>query len=928
MHLAPDRPSSRPVRSLWSAPAWRRLLQPPYSIRSLLLGQFVLVVLIALAVMALLLSGWRLPEVRAQHRQQQARIADLVLQQLEASLDGAESVLRAVAPLVDQAATATAAGSVLQRLVGAGDFYEGLYLLDHQMRIRALGLTPQYGAVAQEWLGKTVSGWTLTERVRRDGQLLWSEQFVSPVQGRPVVGVLLPLASGALLAEVSVARLAHVVQSAGHLEGLLVLVVDAQGVVLASPYMQDALDRINLRHLPLVRAALEGRQVFDDLPYRGGAYAGTALRSARLGWGVLVAYPVAVARAAVAGTLWITLVTVGVALAAGLLMAGWMARLIGARLDRSIGLAQGMAAGQYQFAPRASRVAELGALESALQTTGLQIHRREQQLRALVDLTPHLAVQWFDAQGRVVDWNPASCTLLGWTREEAMGKTLDQLMYTASEQQAFLRVMREVVATGQTYGPVESRARNRSGRGLYLLSTSFSVPGVAGEPLYVCMEIDITRMKEQQQLIQDSEQKFNMFFNASPVAVSVRQRMGERWVYVAVNPAWESLMLQTREETLGRDALAMGLHVDPNKMAGLAERIEAQGGSLRSESLIRRHDGSQIVGESVLALVRSGDQELIISSLHDVTDKRAMERDMRALNAQLEQRIAERTASLSQANDELRQALQHLQQTQDRLVQSEKLASLGALVAGVAHELNTPIGNGLMAASTLQARLHEFEQRYAAGLRRSDMEVFLQQLRDGLTVAIRNLERSSSLIKSFKQVSVDQTSEQKRRFDLRELVDSILLTLHPMLKRLPYRVEVAIAPGLMMDSYPGALGQVLTNLIQNAVLHGLDGRPQGLIQISAEAGGEQVRLTVADDGHGIDPAQQRHLFDPFYTTRLGQGGSGLGLFIVRNIVTGILQGSISVHSAPGEGMRLVLGLRRAVPGARAAATSPMPPVAM
>jgi len=179
----------------------------------------------------------------------------------------------------------------------------------------------------------------------------------------------------------------------------------------------------------------------------------------------------------------------------------------------------------------------------------------------------------------------------------------------------------------------------------------------------------------------------------------------------------------------------------------------------------------------------------------------------------------------------------------------------------------------------------------------------------GSEIAVRNLQRANELIASFKQVAVDQTSAQRRPFILSEVVDEILVTLQPTLKRTPYRVRSEISAGLAMDSYPGPLGQVLTNLLTNALVHGFSGRDTGMIEIIGEpCGEEQVSLTVCDDGVGIAPELIERVFDPFVTTRLGRGGTGLGLHIVWNTVNVVLGGTISVDSVPGEGacFRIIL----------------------
>ena len=289
---------------------------------------------------------------------------------------------------------------------------------------------------------------------------------------------------------------------------------------------------------------------------------------------------------------------------------------------------------------------------------------------------------------------------------------------------------------------------------------------------------------------------------------------------------------------------------------------------------------------------------------------RSREAEMQEFNATLEARVDERTDELSRANVELLDTLETLKNAQSELVRSEKLASLGSMVAGVAHELNTPIGNSLMVATTLEQRCHEFLSEVASGaIRRSVIDRFVRESVTASEMLSRNLQLASELITSFKQVAVDQTSSHRRRFAIDEVVGENLLALQPMLKTTPYQVSVNIPPELWLDSYPGPFGQVLVNLINNAVLHGFDGRNQGQIKLAAapaEAG--WVTLTVSDDGCGIPLENQGRIFDPFFTTKLGRGGSGLGLNIVYNIVIGILGGKMSIDSVPGGGCVFTLHL--------------------
>ena len=273
----------------------------------------------------------------------------------------------------------------------------------------------------------------------------------------------------------------------------------------------------------------------------------------------------------------------------------------------------------------------------------------------------------------------------------------------------------------------------------------------------------------------------------------------------------------------------------------------------------------------------------------------------------LEHELVERNDALLAANAEL-------VRTREQLVQSSKLAALGALVAGIAHELNTPIGNSVLVATTLQEALANLEVKFADRLTRSDLCAFMEESREGIDILIRSLSRAADLVASFKQVAVDRTTAARRAFKLKETVDEILLTLSPALRKTTHRVEVQIPDDLVLDSYPGPFGQVLTSLINNALVHAFDGITEGVIAITAERDGDQgVRIVVSDNGHGIAEAHLGRVFDPFFTTKLGQGGSGLGLSVAYNLVTGILGGDIDVTSQPETGARFVLRLPLVAP---------------
>lgn len=295
----------------------------------------------------------------------------------------------------------------------------------------------------------------------------------------------------------------------------------------------------------------------------------------------------------------------------------------------------------------------------------------------------------------------------------------------------------------------------------------------------------------------------------------------------------------------------------------------------------------------------------------DITERKKGEVELIQYRDKLEELVQLRTAQMVDANKGLAESLETLQHAQEELVRSEKLAALGSLVAGVAHELNTPIGNSLLAVSTLIDQARTFTRISADGMKRSTLQHFIDDINAGGEIVLRNLHRAVDLVASFKQVAVDRTTSQCRTFLLADLVNEILLVLVPTSKKSGIVVRQEIAEAIEMHSYPGPFGQVLINLINNGLTHAFEGHSEGEIVVSARAlDGDRIEVVVADNGAGIAPENMGKIYDPFFTTKLGRGGSGLGLNIVYNIVYGVLQGRIDVESKLGEGTRFVLNLPR------------------
>lgn len=391
--------------------------------------------------------------------------------------------------------------------------------------------------------------------------------------------------------------------------------------------------------------------------------------------------------------------------------------------------------------------------------------------------------------------------------------------------------------------------------------------------------------------LEQSEASFSALFLSNPLPSISGDREGR---LIDVNHAFISDFGFGREQLIGNTILDLNLFENDHDRRVVATQTLGKGVVGHPVTMRLAH------GEIRHFLVSTAAFELsegwrFVALFLDQTDRLSAEKAQTTLNAELEKRVATRTAELSVA-------LENLQRTQSELVQSEKLASLGSMVAGIAHELNTPIGNALMVASTLADQQEIFESGLEQSLSRSALNHFLISVRDSADILDRNLRRTADLINSFKQVAVDQTSEQRRQFNLHEVAHEVVVTLSPSLRKTTHTLVSEVPENIQLDSFPGPLEQVLMNLTTNALRHAFDGRQHGQMRLSAESLPDQwVRIVFSDNGVGISEQNLQKIFDPFFTTKLGQGGSGLGLSISYNIVTAMLGGRIEVKSELGVG---------------------------
>lgn len=410
----------------------------------------------------------------------------------------------------------------------------------------------------------------------------------------------------------------------------------------------------------------------------------------------------------------------------------------------------------------------------------------------------------------------------------------------------------------------------------------------------------IAQLVQAEQRLSESEARFKILFNTAPVPLTVTDS-GD--TLMATNLAWASASGHVHDSVLGKRSGEIHFWKDADEHQRIWDIYSKNGlvqGEIAAVRLANGRAGEVAIWTSSIVL---DDQQCIVWAFLDMSEELNAKRELKNLNLSLESRVMERSSELADSNRELLSTLDTLRHTQRDLISAEKMASLGSLVAGVAHELNTPIGNSLLAATTLVERARDFQKTMEDGsIKRSALMEHLEDIKQGCNMIAGSLQRAGNLIASFKQVAVDQTNDQRRVFDLELLLSDTLSTFAPRLRLANCSVVLDLKASFSLDSYPGSLCQVMNNLINNALLHAFDDRGWGNLSIQArEAELGWMEIIFSDDGAGMPEHVLHRIFDPFFTTKMGQGGSGLGMNIVYNIVTAILGGRIEVASVLGQG---------------------------
>lgn len=511
--------------------------------------------------------------------------------------------------------------------------------------------------------------------------------------------------------------------------------------------------------------------------------------------------------------------------------------------------------------------------------------------------------------GVFVDCNPSAERLFGAPRRAIVGKGPGD--FSPEEQPDGRRSAEALVgifvdAYEGKVARFEWEHERPSGQ-RFLSEVSLNHVPAAGARCLVAIVRDVTNRRRVEEALRRNEALFRTAFQSAGFATAIVDFEGR---YIDVNDAFVRWAGLPRESIEGRTAVELGFFTQEQQDT-LLEQVISEGHVWDVELTVRSADGSErFVLYSISPVTIQGHVHYLGTTV-DVTQQKLAAKVLREANEVLERRVEERTAELEQRNAELARAM-------NQLVHSEKLAGLGSVVAGVAHELNTPIGNARTVASSLVGVVQAFERRLAAGepLRKSSLVELLSQCREAAAILEKNTARAHDLIHGFKQVAVDQTSMRRRPYDLKETIDEVIATLGHQLRRARVRVENEVEGGLVMDGYPGPLQQILVNFVTNSLRHGFEGREQGTIVFSATRKADRIVLRYTDDGAGMSATQVKRAFEPFFTTKLGHGGSGLGLYIAYNLVHAVLGGTIRLTSEPGKGVRFELDLPTVAPNVR------------
>jgi PAS domain S-box-containing protein len=501
--------------------------------------------------------------------------------------------------------------------------------------------------------------------------------------------------------------------------------------------------------------------------------------------------------------------------------------------------------------------------------------------------------------GELLNANPALARIMGYdTPEQLIQGTSSDVAHKVYVDPAARDQFQRLMQRDGMVREFEYQVRQKSGDIRWLSDSATIVRDDAGEVTrYEGTVRDITDQKRAEDAIAEGRRLLQQVIDTVPAVINVKDRDLR---YVLMNRYMAGIFGIEPGEAIGKTTTDLMSRYGAAKTDENDQRVLKGKGELgfyEEEYQDSTGNVRQWLVNKLPLLGADGGIENIVTVALDIGERKRSELEMR------------------KARDSAETALRNLRDTQASLIEAEKLAALGRLVAGVAHEVNNPVGISLTVASALERKTANFAAEVERGdLRRSSLNEFLATSRDASGQLVANLNRAAELIQSFKQVAADRNYSDQRSFDLADLTEQVVMSLRPGLRKHNLTLNVECQPNLTMNSYPGPYGQVLTNLFLNAVAHAFPDGRAGTIEIQARPSGkDNVEIIFSDNGCGMSLDVRRRAFDPFFTTRRDQGGTGLGLHIVYSIVTNRLGGRLDLDSEPGRGTRIQILLPRTAP---------------
>jgi PAS domain S-box-containing protein len=541
-------------------------------------------------------------------------------------------------------------------------------------------------------------------------------------------------------------------------------------------------------------------------------------------------------------------------------------------------------------------------------------HRTSDDLKALIHKSD-MVIVGIDLDANITSWNTGAERLLGYSSNEMIGTEYAALLPT--DLRGELNKCLGKVRRGRSVPEVETRRLRKDGS---IVDVVFSIYAThAADEIVGAVTVvhDITGRKKIEQELKESTVRIQSIVNTIVDGLITIDAIG---TINAFNPGASVIFQYRAHEVIGHNIRMLMPEPYQSEHDGYLQNYK----ETRQPKVIGRgrevvglrKDGTTFPMDLAVSEMKLASGVGYVGTVRDVTERRDAELALREQMDKVEQANEELECSndeLATTNDALAESNQLLRDIQGQLVEAEKMASLGSLVAGVAHEINTPLGIGLSAVSHFQDQVRALSVDLAEGkLKKSSLDSFCATSNEAAEMIASNLRRAADLIKSFKQVAVDQTSSEKRDFILGAYLTELMSSLSPVFRKSPVTVTLECPDNIQMDSYPGPLSQVVTNLITNALTHAFDEGQAGAVVVHVTESGPDVILVCSDNGRGIPEEHQSKVFDPFFTTRRNKGGTGLGLSVTYNLIVQTLRGKVTMTSKLGEGTVFTVRLPRDV----------------